>query len=63
MAVAVVTNDRVNVDPYQTGGIPAVRNAWRIARRPHTGVNRWQEIRRIIRIEWHDRIRRLRGRL
>ncbi len=53
------TSDRAGdppaYDPYQTGDIPALRrNVWRIARRPHDGVNRWREIRRILRIEWRQ---------
>jgi hypothetical protein len=57
----VTSPKRMPLDPYTTGSLPAVsRRVWAIARRPHSGVNRWREVRRVLRIEWHDALRRLR---
>jgi hypothetical protein len=51
----MTTNDRPHEhDPYQTGGIPAARNTWRILRSRNPRIHRWAEIRRVLRIEWRQ---------
>lgn len=53
-----MTEDKVDV--YPVGVLAAILSVWRILHAHHTDFDRWAEIRRIFRIEWHYLTRRAR---